>query len=246
MSHERMLIIDGNSLLHRAFYAIPYLATSGGLPTNAVYGFTNMLFKVLEEEKPDYIAIAFDKSRVTFRNQMYEGYKAKRKATPEELRPQFAMLKKILAAMRIPTYEIEGFEADDIIGTIATLAENEGLKNIILTGDKDSLQLVSPHTLALITKKGISELEIFDVDAVMKEFKVSPEQFADFKGLMGDPSDNIPGVPGIGKKYASKLIEEYGSVEEVIKNADSLTPKLKNTLTTNSELAILSKKLSQI
>ncbi len=246
MSRKKMLIIDGNSLLHRAFYAIPFLSTSGGLPTNAVYGFTNMLFKVLEEEKPNYIAIAFDKGKITFRNRMYKDYKAKRKATPEELRPQFAMLKKILAAMRIPTYEIEGFEADDIIGTIAARAEGAGLKNIILTGDKDSLQLVSPQTLALITKKGISELEIFDVDTVKKEFKVSPEQFADYKGLMGDQSDNIPGVPGIGKKYASKLIEEYGSVEEVIKNADHLTPRLKKTITTNSELAVLSKKLSQI
>jgi len=246
MPPRTILIIDGNSLLHRAFHAIPPLSTTKGLPTNAVYGFTNMLFKVLSDQKPNYVAVALDKSKITFRHNQYESYKANRKPTPDELRSQFPLLKELLHAMRIPVFETEGYEADDLIGTITSAAEKEGLECIILTGDQDALQLITPQTRVLITKKGISELEIYDRKRVVDKYKVTPEQFADFKGLMGDPSDNIPGVPGIGKKTASKLLEQFGSVEEILKRVEETTPRLQKIIVENSEKALMSKQLATI
>ncbi|PKM45521.1 MAG: DNA polymerase I [Firmicutes bacterium HGW-Firmicutes-8] len=240
------MILDGNSLIYRAFYAIPLLTTSEGLFTNAVYGFVNMLTKILADEKPKCVAVAFDKGKVTFRTEQYEQYKGHRKPTPEELRPQFALAKEVLEAMDIPVYELEGFEADDLIGTVTRLAEEGGYRNLIVTGDRDTLQLVSPATEVLLTKKGISQLERYNPEKVGERYGLTPYQVIDLKGLMGDPSDNIPGVPGVGEKTALKLVQEFGSMENLYENLDGLPPKLKEKLLVNRDIAFLSKKLATI
>lgn len=243
---RKMLLIDGNSLLHRAFHALPPLRTSKGVHTNAVYGFLNMLFRILQEEKPDYITVAFDKKGPTFRHTEYAAYKATRPKTAEELIGQFDLLKNILDALRIKFFEVDGFEADDILGTLSKKGEEAGVFSVIVTGDKDALQLVSPNTSVMLTKKGISELEIYDTAKVKERYGISPELIADMKGLMGDKSDNIPGVPGIGEKTAIKLIKEFGSVDNVLKNIDKLKGKLRENLEKYSEDARVSKHLATI
>ncbi len=240
------MVIDGNSLAHRAFHAIPSLATSKGVQTNAVYGFTTMLLKILEEKKPGLVAVCFDKGKITFRHDHYSDYKAHRKGTPDDLRPQFPLLKKLLETMRISVLEEDGYEADDLIGALTTAAEKHNISSIIVTGDRDALQLVSPLTRVLMTKKGITELDEYDEGKVWEKYGISPEQLIDFKGLVGDASDNIPGVPGIGEKTASKLIKEYGSLEEVIENRGNLTGKIKAKMEEFREQALLSKKLATI
>ncbi len=246
MSLDTLIVIDGNSLIHRAFHAIPLLTNSQGVITNAVYGFTNMLLKILNEQEPGLVAVAFDKSKITFRHQDYADYKGTRKATPDELRPQFILARDVLRAMRIPYYELEGFEADDLIGTIAKQAEATGLNVLILTGDRDALQLVSPKTKVMLTRKGITELEIFDEGKVWDKYGVTPAQIIDLKGLQGDPSDNIPGVPGIGEKTATALLKDYGHVEEILAQLDHLSPRLQKLLRGKEEIALLSKKLATI
>ncbi len=246
MSSNKFLVIDGNSLAHRAFHAIPQLSTSDGTITNAVYGFTNMLFKVLQKLEPNYAAVAFDKGKVTFRHASYADYKATRKATPPELRPQFPLLKEVLRHMRICTLELENYEADDIIGTITSVAEAGDIDSVVLTGDRDALQLVSPRVRVLLTKKGITEMEEYDEGRVWDRFGVSPAQIIDIKGLMGDASDNIPGVPGIGEKTALKLIQEHGTLEDVIADIEKLPPRWRNKLMENKDLALLSKRLATI
>lgn len=246
MSSATMIIIDGNSLTHRAFHAIPPLSTSQGLVTNAVYGFTNMLLKILAEENPAFIAVAFDKGKVTFRHGHYEDYKAHRSATPDDLRPQFPILKDVLKAMRIQVFEIEGFEADDLIGTLAAKAEQAGLQSIIVTGDRDALQLVSPLTRVRLTKKGISELEEYDEGKLWDRYGITPHQYTDFKGLTGDASDNIPGIPGIGEKTASRLLKEYGSLEAVLAHTGELTGRTGEQVKTYGHQAELAKKLVTI
>ncbi|MHB1419688.1 MAG: DNA polymerase I [Bacillota bacterium] len=243
----KFMLLDGNSLAHRAFYALPLLTNRQGVFTNAAFGFTTMLFKLLGEEKPDYVAVAFDMSRATFRQAEYAEYKAHRKATPDELRPQIPLIKRILQAAQIGIYEKEGYEADDLIGTLSRVAEAEGMLTLIVTGDRDALQLVSPDTRALITRKGISVLEIYGEEEIYTRYGLAPVQLIDVKALMGDASDNIPGVPGIGEKTALKLIQEYGSLEEILTNVDhfpksALTEKLK----TYAEQARLSKRLGTI
>lgn len=245
-SRGKFMVIDGNSLIHRAFYAIRPLTTTSGEPTNAVYGFINMLLKILAAEDPACIAVAFDKGKVTFRNEHYVEYKAHRKATPEDLRPQFDMVREVLRAMNIPIYEMDGFEADDLIGTVTARAEEAGYDSLIVTGDRDALQLVSNRTKVMLTRKGITELEIFDPPAVQEKYGLKPLQVIDLKGLMGDASDNIPGVPGIGEKTAQKLVQEFGSVENLLDNLDRLAPKLQQKLTENRDLAVLSKRLATI
>lgn len=244
---KKFMIVDGNSLIHRAFHALPLLSNRQGVFTNAVYGFTNMLMKILAEEKPDLVAVAFDKGRVTFRNEQYEAYKGHRKATPEELRPQFPLIKRILRAMKIETLEVEGFEADDIIGTMARRAEAAGLETVVLTGDRDALQLVSPLTRVLLTKKGISDMLSMGMHEVREQFGLEPDQLRDVKGLMGDTSDNIPGVPGVGEKTAVKLIQEYRSLENLLENVDRVArPKLAADLKQWADQAKLSKSLATI
>lgn len=244
---KRLLILDGNSLLNRAFYAVPLLSNSEGTHTNAIYGFTNMLFKMRDDIKPDYIVCTFDKKAPTFRHLEYEDYKAGRKKMPPELAEQFPIVKEMLKLFSITTYELDGFEADDIIGSLAKFAENEGIEVYVMTGDKDALQLASKNINVCITKKGVSETEVYNYDRMVEEFGVTPTQFIDVKGLMGDKSDNIPGVPGVGEKTAFKLIKEYGSVESVLENIDNISgKKLKENLTEYSEQAIFSKKLATI
>ncbi|MGB9803028.1 DNA polymerase I [Desulfofundulus sp.] len=240
------LILDGNSLAHRAFHAIPHLATSQGVITNAVYGFTNMLFKVLKEIKPDLVAVCFDKGKITFRHDHYKEYKAHRPATPDELRPQLPLIKEVLTAMNIPVLECEGYEADDLIGTLVTRAEQAGISSIIITGDQDALQLVSSLTRVFLTRKGISELEEYTEGRVWERFGITPAQFPDYKGLTGDPSDNIPGVPGIGPKTARSLLNQYGSLEEVVCRAETLPGRHRDKIRQYREQALLSKQLATI
>ena len=244
---ERLLILDSNSLMNRAFYAIPPLTTTEGIHTNAVYGFTNMLFKMKEEIKPDYIVAAFDRKAPTFRHKEYEDYKAGRKKMPPELGEQFPIMKEVLRLLAVNIYEIDGFEADDIIGTLAKFAEKNNIEVFIVTGDRDALQLASKNIKVVITKKGVTETAVYDEKAFIDEYGVTPTQYIDVKGLMGDKSDNIPGVPGVGEKTAFKLIATYGSMEGVLSNIDEISgKKLKENLETYSEQAIFSKKLATI
>ncbi|GBF35453.1 DNA polymerase I [Desulfocucumis palustris] len=246
MPGDLFMVIDGNSLAHRAFHAIPALSTSKGVQTNAVYGFTTMLLKILDEKKPGLVAVCFDKGKITFRHDHYSDYKAHRKGTPDDLRPQFPLLKKLLETMRITILEEDGYEADDLIGALTTAAEKHNISSVIVTGDRDALQLVSPLTRVLLTKKGITELDEYDEGKVWEKYGISPEQLIDFKGLVGDASDNIPGVPGIGEKTASKLIKEYGSLEELIEKRNDLTGKIRAKMEEFREQALLSKKLATI
>lgn len=247
MVKEKLLIIDGNSLMNRAFYALPPLTNSEGLHTNAVYGFITMLLKMKEEINPNYIVSTFDRSAPTFRHNEYKEYKAGRKKMPEELAEQFPIVKELLELLSINIFEIDGFEADDLIGTLSTFAENKDIEVYIVTGDRDALQLASDNIKVIITKKGITEKEVYDGKRMIEDYGVTPSQFIDVKGLMGDSSDNIPGVPGIGEKTAFKLIREYGSIENVLSNIDNIGgKKIKENLQQYSEQAIFSKKLATI
>lgn len=247
ISKESLAVLDGNSLLYRAFFAIPELTTKEGVYTNAVYGFLNMLLKIKEDINPDYIVATFDKSSNTFRHKEYEDYKAGRKKTPPELSMQFPIIREMLSKMGISVFELEGYEADDLIGTISVLAEENGMEVYVVTGDKDALQLATDNVNVVINKKGITEKEIYDRKRFIEEFGVTPTQYIDVKGLMGDKSDNIPGVPGVGEKTAFKLIKEYGSIEDVLMNISNISgKKLKESLQEYSEQAIFSKKLATI
>lgn len=243
---KKIMLIDGNSLMHRAFHALPPLMTSKGIHTNAVYGFVNMLMRIIKEESPDYIAVAFDRKAPTFRHKEYTEYKANRSRTPEELIGQFDLLKQILNAMNIRYVEKDGYEADDLLGSLSKKAEEAGLLTLIVTGDKDTLQLVSPKVRVMLTRRGISEMELYDQEKMMERFGIPPEAVPDMKGLMGDSSDNIPGVPGIGEKTALKLLREYGTLENLLENADALKGKLKENLIAYGEQAKNSKKLATI
>lgn len=245
---NKIIIIDGNSLINRAYYAMQRpMITKTGLYTHGVYGFLNMLNKINSDYQPNYLAVAFDRKAPTFRHLEYQEYKAGRKKMPPELAMQLPLLKEALDAMNIKMLEIDGFEADDIIGTVARRAEEEGLEPLIISGDKDELQLATNVTKVLITRKGISEFELYDHDAMVEKYGFTPEQFIDFKGLMGDQSDNIPGIPGVGEKTAQKLILEYGSISEIIANADKITNKsLKQKVEEHAQLAIMSRRLATI
>ena len=245
---KRIIAIDGNSLVNRAYYAIQRpMITKDGLYTHAIYGFINMLNKINKDYEPDYMLIAFDRKAPTFRHEDYAEYKAGRKKMPPELAMQLPLLKEVLAAMNIKMLEFDGFEADDIIGTIVKRGEEAGLEPLIITGDKDELQLASDKTQVLITKKGISEFEIYSADTMMEKYGFSAEQFIDYKGLMGDQSDNIPGVPGVGEKTAQKLIHQFGTLENIIENIGQITPeKLREKIEDNKHLAIMSKRLATI
>jgi len=244
---SRLLIIDGNSIMNRAFYANPKFITSKGMHTGAVYGFINMMMKIKGDLKPDYIVCAFDRKAPTFRHLEYDDYKAGRKRMPEELAMQFPVMKEVLQHMAVDILEIDGFEADDVIGTLSLKAENEGDDVYVLSGDKDTLQLASDKTKVVITKKGVSVVDVYDREKFIEEFGITPTQFIDVKGLMGDASDNIKGVPGIGEKTAFKLIQEYGSIENTLENAENITmKKVRENLITYAEDAIFSKRLATI
>lgn len=241
-----MILIDGNSIANRAFYALPPLTNAKGQYTNAVFGFTNMLLKILEEENPTYILVAFDAGKIVFRHKDYEEYKGTRQKTPSELKEQFPLIKEVLDSFGIKRFELEGYEADDIIGTLSLIADKEGKEVKIVTGDKDMLQLVSDHVTVGLTRKGITEIEWYDRVGIKEKYGLTPDQIRDLKGLMGDTSDNIPGIPGVGEKTALKFLHEFGSVEGLIANIDQLKGKMKEKVEENKHLAILSKELATI
>ena len=250
--NKKLLIVDGNSILNRAFFALKgpaMLSTKTGTPTNAVYGFLNILNKYREEEKPEYLAVAFDLKAKTFRHHMYDGYKATRKGMPEELAVQLPLVKEALDGMNIRIIEREGLEADDIIGIYSRLAEDEGLDAVVLTGDRDALQLVSDRVTVIIpsTSKGKTETTRYDPKAVFEKYGVEPGSLIEVKALMGDSSDNIPGVPGVGEKTALDLIKTYGTLDNVYGSIENITKaKLKESLENNKELAYLSRELGTI
>ena len=243
---KRLIIIDGNSIINRAFYALPDMTNSEGLHTNAVYGFTRMLFKIIDDYKPTHISVAFDKKAPTFRHKEYADYKAGRKKMPDELGQQLQPLKELLDTFNIHRMEIAGYEADDLIGTVAKMGEDNDFEVYIVTGDKDAIQLASNKTTTLITKKGVGEVEEYNYDSVVERYEMTPTQFIDLKGLMGDKSYNIPGVPGIGEKTGIKLIKEFSSIENIIENIDQLKGSVKKKIEENKEQAIFSKKLATI
>lgn len=246
---NKLLLIDGNSIMNRAFYGIPDMTTNDGRHTNAIYGFLNIILKVIEEEQATHICVAFDLKKKTFRHEMYEAYKGTRKGMPEELHEQMPRIKKILQAMHIRIVEQEGFEADDLIGTLSKKGEREGFAVTILSGDRDLLQLATDTVLVRIpkTKHGKTEVEDYYAKNVVETYGVTPLIFIDMKGLMGDTSDNIPGVPGIGEKTAAKLLAEYGDLDGVYAAVDSMkASRMKQNLIENKDLAYLSKTLATI
>jgi DNA polymerase-1 len=225
---KRIFLLDGHSLSYRAYFALPTsLATSSGQVTNAAYGFTSMLIKLLTEEKPDLIAVAFDKGRPTVRLEKYADYKAGRAETPDEFREQLGLIREVLETLRIPIVEVEGHEADDAIATLALRAVDQGMEAVVVTADRDFFQLVRPGIKVMFNRKGISDIVWYDAEAVEKRFGLPPERYLDYVALKGDPSDNIPGIPGVGEKTASRLVQDYGSAEAVVQHAEDLSPKLR-------------------
>lgn len=244
---QKFVVIDGNSLLHRAFHALPLLTNSKGQFTNAVYGFTTMLMKLISEEAPDYLLVAFDKGKKTFRHEYFGEYKGTRKETPAELGEQFQRVRDLLGAVGIPFVEMDNYEADDLIGTLARKGEQEGLEVLIVSGDRDTLQLITEDTRVLMTRKGISQTERLDLAWLKEEYGFTPEQMIDLKALMGDSSDNIPGVPGVGEKTARKLLEQYGTLDGVYEHLEEISgKKLNENLRENREKAYLSRRLGTI
>lgn len=247
---KKLLILDSNSILNRAFYGVRYLSAKDGTPTNAIYGFLNILLKLIKEQEPDYICAAFDVKAPTFRHKQYEGYKAQRKPMPEGLAAQMPLAKDVLRAMDVTILEKEGYEADDIIGTVARLCEESEISCFIATGDKDDLQLASDKTKVIltVTKSGYNETIIYDDKAVKEKYHVTPTEFIDVKALMGDPSDNIPGVKGVGEKTAMSLIEKHHSIEYIYENIDDIGLKgaMLQKMKDGREMAFMSKELATI
>ena len=247
---KKLVLIDGNALVHRAFHAIPPLTTKKGEVVNAVYGFVSILFKVLNDLKPDYVAATFDLAGPTFRHEEFEDYKATRAKAPQELYDQLGRVKEVLKALNVPIYEQEGYEADDVIGTLAKQANDkkkEEVETIIVTGDLDTLQLINEKIKVYTLRKGIKDTIIYDRQAVVERFKgLAPEQMADYKGLKGDPSDNIPGVPGVGEKTAIDLLKEYQTIENLYENLGVLPQKIGDKLEEYKDQAVFSKYLATI
>ena len=247
MKRKKLVLFDGHAMVHRAFHAVPEdLSTSSGEPVNATFGFTSMLMKALSEERPDYIAMTFDLPSPTFRHLQYTPYKAQRPTMPDTMRPQFGRIREVVQAFGIPIYEKDGFEADDVLGTLSVQAKALGVDTIIYTGDMDTLQLVNDAVMVKVAKRGISEVTEYNVPEVEARYGFTPKKLPDFKGLVGDKSDNIPGVPGIGEKTASRLIAEYGDLEGILAHTDALKPKEQKLLTEWAEQARQSKYLATI
>jgi DNA polymerase I len=243
-----LMLLDGNSLAYRAFYALPAenFKTQGGLTTNAVYGFTAMLINLLRDESPTHVAAAFDVSRQTFRSERYPEYKANRSSAPDEFRGQIDVTKEVLAALGITVLAEPGFEADDLIATLTTQAEKEGYQVLVVTGDRDALQLVSDDVTVLYPRKGVSELTRFTPAAVVEKYGLTPEQYPDFAALRGDPSDNLPGIPGVGEKTAAKWITEYGSLQALVDNVDAVRGKVGDALRANLASVVLNRELTDL
>lgn len=243
---DKLILIDGNSVIYRAFFAMPPLTNSSGLHTNAVYGFTNMMLRLIQEQKPTHLLVAFDAGKQTFRHESYQEYKGGRQKTPPELAEQFPLLRELLESFGISWFELASYEADDIIGTLSRLGEEAGFEVLVVTGDKDMLQVVSDQVTVALTRKGISEVEPYGPKEIEEKYGLTPLQIIDLKGLMGDTSDNIPGVPGIGEKTALKLLHQFGSVEEVLARTDELKGKMKENLVNHADDAVMSKRLATI
>ena len=243
------MLVDGSAIVHRAYHAMPPLTRTDGTPTGAVQGFFSMILKIIQELGPSHIAIAFDRPAPNFRKELFKGYQSQRPAMDSDLSPQFGIIQKILEAARIPVYAVDGLEADDIIGTISEKAKQTGHLVYILTGDRDMLQLVNGKTKVLAPFKGISEMTLYDVAKVKEKYGIPPSEFVELKALMGDSSDNYPGVSGIGPKTATDLIKEYKSVENIYKNIDKIktkNPKLAEKLEKGKDNAFLAHQLATI
>ncbi|WP_117170544.1 DNA polymerase I [Paraliobacillus sediminis] len=244
---NKLVLIDGNSILYRAFFALPLLNNDKGVYTNAVYGFTTMLMKILETEKPTHLLVAFDAGKTTFRHETYQEYKGGRQKTPPELSEQFPLIKELLDASSIKHYELPNYEADDIIGTLARVAEQESFDVRVISGDKDMLQLVTDRVQVQLTKKGLSDIDTYTPEFMKEKMEINPDQIIDMKALMGDSSDNIPGIPGIGQKTAVKLLNQFNTLEKVFENVESVTAKkLKEKLENHQDDAFMSKQLVTI
>ena len=246
---EKILLIDGHSILNRAFYGMPDLTNSQGQHTGAVYGFLNIMFRILDEEKPQYLAVAFDLHAPTFRHKMYQEYKGTRKAMPQELREQVPVMKEVLQAMGIPVVSMEGYEADDLLGTLGRQGEEKGMDVTILSGDRDLLQLATDHILIRIPKttKGQTVIENYHTQEVIDKYQLTPSQIIDLKALMGDSADNIPGIPGVGEKTATKILLAFGTVENAYEHVEEVKPnKARESLKNHYDLAELSKTLATI
>lgn len=248
MAAKRLLLIDGHSMAYRAFFALPVenFTTAQGQHTNAIYGFATMLISLLKDEKPTHVAVAFDVSRKTFRTDIFPEYKANRAKTPDEFRPQMSFLNDLVKGFGITQFAVEGYEADDLIATITKQAEREGAEVLICTGDRDSFQLVSEQTTVLYPKRGVSDLARMTPDAVQEKYGMTAQQYPDFAALRGDPSDNLPSIPGVGEKTAAKWIVEYGSLQELIANVDRVTGKVGQSLRDNINDVIRNRELTQL
>ena len=242
---KRLIIIDSNSIIHRAYHALPPLTTKKGEVVGAVYGFLLVFFRAIKEFQPDFVAATFDVPGPTFRHKKYKEYKAKRPPAPEDLYQQIPKVKDLLKSFNVQIFEKEGFEADDIIGTIAKAAPQKQvipeIETIILSGDSDTLQLVGPHTKTYALRRGVKDIVLYDEKMVQEKYQLTPKQLLDFKALKGDPTDNIPGVPGIGEKTAQELIKKYSTLENLYQNLEDLKPKTKEILIQNTEPAFFSR-----
>src|SRR5919106_1013848 len=244
---HKVLLLDGHSLAYRAFFALPdTLVTSSGQVTNAVYGFTAMLIKLLADERPQGVVVCFDKGLPQFRLDRYAEYKAGRAATPDLFKQQLPLIREVLESLRIPMIELEGYEADDLLATLTKHARDEGCEVIVVTGDRDILQLVRDGVAVIMTRRGISDVIRYDAPTVLERYGVAPEKWTDFVALKGESSDNLPGVPGVGDKTAAQLINKYGDIEQIIAHADELAPKLRDAIKERAEQVRINKELGRL
>src|SRR5256714_456031 len=244
----RLLLLDGHSLAYRAFFALPVenFSTTTGQPTNAVYGFTSMLINVLRDEQPSHVAVAFDVSRVSFRNDTYSEYKAGRSETPTDFKEQVSLIQEVLGALKIQAVTAEGYEADDVIATLAVQATAAGQDVLICSGDRDTFQLVGEHVTVLYPRKGVSDLARMTPDAVQERYGLSPEQYPDFAALRGDPSDNPPSTPGVGEKTAAKWVREFGSLDALVQRVDEVKGKAGDALREHLAGVIRNRQLTEL
>ncbi|MGA2911714.1 MAG: 5'-3' exonuclease H3TH domain-containing protein [Candidatus Levyibacteriota bacterium] len=243
---KKLILIDGNAIIHRAFHALPPLNNKDGMPTNAVYGFFMMLLKIVEDLQPEYLVVCFDKAAPTFRKQLYVGYQATRPKISDDLTPQFDVIHKALDSAKIKHFEVDGYEADDLIGTISKEAKAKNLQTIIVSGDRDLLQLVNSQVLMLAPIIGMTKMTLFDEPKVKEKYGLEPWQIVDYKALVGDASDNYPGVNGIGPKTASNLLNQYQTLEGIYEHLGELSPQIQEKLANDAEQAALAKKLATI
>jgi DNA polymerase-1 len=245
---ELLLLLDGHSLAYRAFFALPAenFATTTGQPTNAVYGFTAMLINVLRDEQPSHIAVAFDRSEPTFRHEQYVEYKANRKETPTDFKGQLSLIFEVLDALGVPRLSLAGYEADDLIATLATQASERGMDVLIVSGDRDVLQLVNDHVTVLMTRRGISDMTRFTPVAVEEKYGLTPVQYPDYAALRGDPSDNLPGIPGVGEKTAAKWVAEYGSLQNLVDKVDQVKGRAGDNLRENLGNVMRNRQLTEL